>query len=110
MRVEHRTGLRVLCFSSVAAVAPDLLLQREGYANLSRGRLQLSTDGPYHITLFMNRTCGDVLAEGTPADVKRSVTEILNALDDKSRLIGSCGGGMPQCSYGEYLRGSWRQW
>jgi uroporphyrinogen decarboxylase len=37
----------------------------------------------------------DVLAEGTPAYVKRSTTEILNALDDRSRLIVSCGGGMP---------------
>jgi uroporphyrinogen decarboxylase len=37
----------------------------------------------------------DVLAEGTPADVKRSVKEMLNALDDRSRLIISCGGGMP---------------
>jgi uroporphyrinogen decarboxylase len=37
----------------------------------------------------------DVLAEGTPADVKHSVREMLNALDDRSRLIVSCGGGMP---------------
>jgi uroporphyrinogen decarboxylase len=37
----------------------------------------------------------DVLAEGTPADVTRSVTELLNALDDRTRLIVSCGGGMP---------------
>jgi uroporphyrinogen decarboxylase len=36
-----------------------------------------------------------VLAEGTPADVTRSITEMLNALDDRSRLIVSCGGGMP---------------
>jgi len=27
--------------------------------------------------------------------VKRSVREMLNALDDQSRLIVSCGGGMP---------------
>jgi uroporphyrinogen decarboxylase len=37
----------------------------------------------------------DVLAEGTPADVARSVTERLSSLDDRSRLIVSCGGGMP---------------
>jgi uroporphyrinogen decarboxylase len=37
----------------------------------------------------------EVLAEGTPADVSRSVVEMLNALDDRSRLIVSCGGGMP---------------
>jgi uroporphyrinogen decarboxylase len=47
------------------------------------------------IALMGNIPPRDVLAEGTPADVKRSVTEILSALDDKSRLIVSCGGGMP---------------
>lgn len=47
------------------------------------------------IALMGNIPPRDVLAEGTPADVVRSVTEMLNALDDKSRLIVSCGGGMP---------------
>jgi len=47
------------------------------------------------IALLGNIPPRDVLAEGTPADVKRSVREMLNALDDQSRLIVSCGGGMP---------------
>ncbi len=47
------------------------------------------------ITLVGNIPPRDVLAEGTPADVARSVTEMLGALDDRSRLIVSCGGGMP---------------
>lgn len=47
------------------------------------------------IALMGNIPPRDVLAEGTPADVKGSVTEMLSALDDKSRLIVSCGGGMP---------------
>ena len=47
------------------------------------------------ITLMGNIPPRDVLAEGTPADVKRSVREMLCALDDRSRLIVSCGGGMP---------------
>jgi uroporphyrinogen decarboxylase len=47
------------------------------------------------IALMGNIPPRDVLAEGTPADVKRSVREMLNALDDRSRLIVSCGGGMP---------------
>lgn len=47
------------------------------------------------ITLLGNIPPRDVLAEGTPEDVVRSVTEILNAVEDKSRLIVSCGGGMP---------------
>jgi uroporphyrinogen decarboxylase len=47
------------------------------------------------IALMGNIPPRDVLAEGTPEVVRRSVTEMLNALDDKSRLIVSCGGGMP---------------
>jgi uroporphyrinogen decarboxylase len=47
------------------------------------------------VTLVGNIPPRDVLAGGTPADVKRSVTDMLKALDDHSRLIVSCGGGMP---------------
>ena len=47
------------------------------------------------IALLGNVPPRDVLAEGTPEDVKRSVQEILSPLDDRSRLIVSCGGGMP---------------
>jgi uroporphyrinogen decarboxylase len=47
------------------------------------------------IALMGNIPPRDVLAEGTPTDVRRSVKEMLNALDDHSRLIISCGGGMP---------------
>ena len=47
------------------------------------------------IALMGNIPPRDVLAEGTPADVTNSVTQMLNALDDRSRLIVSCGGGMP---------------
>jgi len=47
------------------------------------------------IALMGNIPPRDVLAEGTPEDVKRSVTAMLGALEDRSRLIVSCGGGMP---------------
>lgn len=47
------------------------------------------------ITLMGNVPPRDVLAEGTPADVRSAVTKMLGALEDKSRLIVSCGGGMP---------------
>jgi len=36
-----------------------------------------------------------VLAEGTPADVEQAVRELLQPLENRSRLIVSCGGGMP---------------
>jgi uroporphyrinogen-III decarboxylase len=47
------------------------------------------------IALLGNVPPRDVLAEGTPDDVRRSVDEILRPIDDRSRLILSCGGGMP---------------
>ena len=50
------------------------------------------TDG--RIALLGNIPPRDVLADGTPADVEVAVTEMLAALDDHSRLIVSCGGGM----------------
>jgi len=36
----------------------------------------------------------DVLAEGSPEDVRKAVKGLLDTLDDKSRIILSCGGGL----------------
>ena len=47
------------------------------------------------ITLLGNIPPRDILAQGTPDDVKRAVTELVNGLQDRSRLILSCGGGLP---------------
>ena len=47
------------------------------------------------VALMGNIPPRDVLAEGTPEDVRRAVKEMLNALNDHSRLIVSCGEGMP---------------
>ncbi len=47
------------------------------------------------IALLGNVPPRDVLASGTPENVKRSVTDMLHALEDHSRLMVSCGGGMP---------------
>ena len=56
------------------------------------------------IALMGNIPPRDVLAEGTPADVRRAVTEMLSELDDNSRLIVSCGGGMPPNAPTENIR------
>ncbi len=37
----------------------------------------------------------DVLAKGSVDDVKDSVSKLIDSLEDKSRIILSCGGGMP---------------
>jgi uroporphyrinogen decarboxylase len=47
------------------------------------------------ITLMGNIPPRDVLAEGKPADVRRAVKELINSLEDRSRVVVSCGGGMP---------------
>ncbi len=48
------------------------------------------------VTLLGNIPPRDVLAAGTPEDVRNSVKAALGSVEDKSRIVMSCGGGMPQ--------------
>jgi uroporphyrinogen-III decarboxylase len=47
------------------------------------------------LTLLGNIPTRDVLADGTAEDVRNSVKAALESVSDKSRIILSCGGGMP---------------
>jgi len=47
------------------------------------------------VVLLGNIPPRDVLAFGAPGDVNRVTTELIDSLQDKSRVIMSCGGGMP---------------
>jgi len=47
------------------------------------------------VTLLGNIPARDVLAAGSPDDVRNSVKAALDSVEDKSRIILSCGGGMP---------------
>lgn len=47
------------------------------------------------VTLLGNLPPRDVLAAGTAEYVRRSTLDLLNSLKDRSRVIPSCGGGMP---------------
>ena len=47
------------------------------------------------VTLLGNIPTRDVLAAGTPADVRDGVRAALEGVKDRSRIILSCGGGMP---------------
>ena len=47
------------------------------------------------VTLLGNIPTRDVLAAGSPDDVRNSVKAALDSVEDKSRIILSCGGGMP---------------
>lgn len=47
------------------------------------------------VTMLGNIPPRDVLAAGSPDDVRKSASNLLNGLEDRSRVIFSCGGGMP---------------
>ncbi|HCO96676.1 MAG TPA: uroporphyrinogen decarboxylase [Phycisphaerales bacterium] len=47
------------------------------------------------VTLLGNIPTRDVLAAGSPDDVRSSVRVALDSVEDESRIILSCGGGMP---------------
>lgn len=48
------------------------------------------------VTLLGNIPPRDVLSMGTPEDVRNSVKAALDSVGDKSRIVMSCGGGIPQ--------------
>ena len=56
------------------------------------------------IALLGNIPPRDVLADGTAADVELAVTQMLEPLEDRSRLVVSCGGGMPPGAPTENIR------
>ena len=47
------------------------------------------------IALLGNLPPRDVLAAGTPVSITESTLEMIRELKDRSRLMLSCGGGMP---------------
>jgi uroporphyrinogen decarboxylase len=56
------------------------------------------------VTLLGNIPPRDVLAQGTPAEVVASVKAAIEPLTDRSRIILSCGGGMPPAVPTENVR------
>lgn len=56
------------------------------------------------ITLLGNIPPRDVMAEGSQEDVRKSVEDNILSIFDKTRIIASCGGGMPQDVSTENIR------
>jgi uroporphyrinogen-III decarboxylase len=56
------------------------------------------------VTLLGNIPPRDILAMGTPDDVKTSVRNMIKTCDDHSRIIWSCGGGMSPDTPTENIR------
>lgn len=63
-----------------------------GY-DISLNELKQLTDNK--VTMLGNIPPRDVLANGTPKDVKKAVGDLIDSLEDRSRVVMSCGGGMP---------------
>jgi uroporphyrinogen-III decarboxylase len=61
--------------------------------DVTLNELKMLTDNK--VVLLGNIPPRDVLASGTPEEVNRVTSELINSLQDKSRVIMSCGGGMP---------------
>jgi len=61
--------------------------------DISLNELQRLTNN--QVSLLGNIPPRDVLANGSPEDVVAVTRELLNSLADKTRVILSCGGGMP---------------
>jgi uroporphyrinogen decarboxylase len=56
---------------------------------------QLRDMSGHRLAILGNIPPRDVLAKGTPVDVRQAVQQLLAATTDKSRLMLSCAGGMP---------------
>lgn len=55
------------------------------------------------VTLLGNIPPRDVLAQGSIEDVSRAVIDAIDSIEDKTRLILSCGGGMPPATSTENI-------
>jgi uroporphyrinogen decarboxylase len=56
------------------------------------------------MTILGNIPPRDILASGNAEDIKQSIKELLNGTPDKTRLMLSCGGGMPPAVSTENIR------
>jgi uroporphyrinogen-III decarboxylase len=56
------------------------------------------------VTLLGNLPPRDVLALGKPADVEAGVKSMMGSVTDRTRIIWSCGGGMPPDASSENIR------
>ena len=65
---------------------------------------KLKAESNNKVTMLGNIPPRDVLAKGSPDDVKDSVIKLIDSIEDKSGIIVSCGGGMPPGVSSENIR------
>ncbi|MEI6876249.1 MAG: uroporphyrinogen decarboxylase family protein [Spirochaetota bacterium] len=81
------------CLQS-AALLPEMGVNLYNMGtDLTLPELQRLTGGK--VVLLGNVPPRDVLANGSPADVEAAVGALIDSLEDRSRIMLSCGGGMP---------------
>jgi uroporphyrinogen decarboxylase len=89
-RFFHNDAPGLVCAPHLAEIGINLF-------NFSsdHGLMQMKKLVGDKVALLGNIPPRDVLAAGTPADVTQAVETMLTGLDDRNRIIASCGGGMP---------------
>ncbi len=90
VRFFHNDARGLVCAPHLAQIGVNLFnfSSDHGLAEMRK----LAGDS---VALLGNIPPRDVLAAGTPEQVKEAVLVMLNGLSDRSRVITSCGGGMP---------------
>ena len=90
VRFFHNDAPGLVCAPHLAEIGINLF-------NFSsdHGLIQMKRLTGNKVALLGNIPPRDVLAAGSPAGVAQAVETMLAGLDDRSRLIASCGGGMP---------------
>ncbi len=90
VRFFHNDAGGLVCAPHLAGLGVNLFNFSH---NHSLGQMKELTGG--EVTLLGNIPPRDVLASGTPQQVREAVGAALGSVKDRRRLIVSCGGGMP---------------
>jgi uroporphyrinogen decarboxylase len=90
VRFFHNDAPGLVCSPHLAEIGINLF-------NFSsdHGLAQIRKLAGESVALLGNIPPRDILAAGTPAEVKKSAQTMLEGFQDRSRFIASCGGGMP---------------
>jgi uroporphyrinogen-III decarboxylase len=90
VRFFHNDAAGLVCAPFLAQIGVNLF--NFSYRHTLAEMKELTNNS---VTLLGNIPTRDVLAGGTPEQVQNSVKAALDSVTDKSRIILSCGGGMP---------------